>query len=167
MIRSAYLLIVVACSPVTLTVAQEEIDLQHDPGAKLMAIEAVSAMFLRPDPQRLAGLLDKEAQWKKAGPGSAIEVVEELRNEPSDVKLTSVREIAFFSTVDLPALKERFPKAKLWNADRVPQHLNNGLGCLVVWQNLDEKRPRDTELLTFVVKKSGDNYRIVYVDDLP
>ena len=167
MIHKVCLLLLACFIYSTVSIEADGVDLRHNREAKATAFDAVTAMFLRPDAKTLGTLIDKDAQWKNYKPGSALEAIEEIENEPDDIALVSIQEIRFFLMDDIPELRERFPKARLWNADRVPKRLTNGLGCLIAWQNMNEQRPRDVELNVLVIKKLKDKYRIVYLDDLP
>ena len=150
------------------TIAQDHIGGLDTCEAKATALDAVTAMFLRPDAGKLLAFVDQNAEWKDHKPGSALNVIDELKDKDKNIAaIASIQQVRFFSIGDLPELREQFPNVRLWNADRVAQRLANCLGCLIVWQNMDENRPRDTELNVLIVKKINDAYRVVYFDDLP
>lgn len=137
------------------------------PSAKATVLRAVAAFFLEPDQKEFAAVLDSQAQWKNRGEGSAAEAVRELAQEGDQITTrVCVKEIIFFTTSDLPRLKQRFSHAhNMWRAERVPARVVGGFGCLVVWRDLADDDPEEIELNVLILKKLGDAYKVVYLDD--
>jgi hypothetical protein len=52
----------------------------------------------------------------------------------------------------------------LLKGDRVPAHLEDALGCLVVFKHLEQGRVYRSALVS---KKNGNEYKVVYIDDEP
>ena len=126
---------------------EKEVDPHHNQEAKATALDAITSMFLRPDSKKLATLIDKDAQWKNHLPGSALEAIKEIADKRAAIASVSVQEVRFFTMDDMARLKERYSNVRLWNEDRVPQHLKNNLGCIVVSRNLKKPDPQEPELL--------------------
>lgn len=137
--------------------------------AKSVAIDLVNCLLVR-DAAKLRDIVHSTARWKSSEPGSAIEMLKaELeRGESNNPSFETIREIIFFTMKDIPDLRLRFPRVKLWNDDRVPSQLAEGaLGCLLVSPNPVEKHPDTIGLNVIVVKKIDNAFRVVYLDDLP
>jgi len=132
--------------------------------ARVVAVKAVCAMFLEPDADALAPLVDKNAEY---GAGKGLNVVDEVRREGLEgARRLSVKEIIFFGKQDVRDLVKRFPVNSLWNEHRALRRMDNAIGCLVVSEPLS-KDPNDIEydLHLLVVKQVQGEYKVVYFDD--
>lgn len=133
---------------------QPEVD-----ATKAFASEAVSALLKGGKPESLAKYFDKDAERKNKGKGSALVSLEQFSEGISE-KIAATETI-FFTQDDVESLSKRFPD-DMWQADRVPAHLADSLGCLCV---LQIKGTDQVGLWATVVKKVSGKYKIVYIDD--
>jgi hypothetical protein len=139
--------------------------------AKVVALAAVSSLYFQPDDKKFVSLLDDNAAWKTHGPGSARKLLPEQIQDLADgfAARILVKEIHFFTSDNLADYQQRFANLEMWNNDRLPAHMGNGLACLIVWRHLSGTRELQerAQPLVIVIKQVGNEYKITYVDDPP
>ena len=121
--------------------------------------EAIAVVAARGDVQALAVYLHEDAERKTDGKGSALA---SLRRQPRDVlKDATVVETNVFGADDVDRLKERFP-GPMWRPERIPAHLGDGVGCLLVIRLRGEQNP---SLWACVIRLIDGRRQILYIDD--
>jgi hypothetical protein len=147
-----------------------------DSGAKAVALQAISAMFLKPDAAVLREVVDPSCAVDDQGAGSGWAMVEGFSQAMAEMaeegdfedpgEFLSLREILFFDAAGIEALADRFPtKADLWSGDHVRAHIAGGVGCCAIARELQDGEEVDTEVFIFVVKQTGDGPKVVYLDN--
>lgn len=139
----------------------------HDPALRAVCLEFVAAVLVTPDPERLAPLIDKQAASKKRGPGSALQIVEDLKKPGKKeffLQNFRLQGVQLFTAETLPDIQKQHPQVRYLTGDRVPAHLEGGLGCLFQFRHVGQNRLYTNAL---VAKKVGDKAVIVYMDDEP
>jgi len=140
-----------------------------DAEAKLVAIRAVTAMFLRSDLEELEELVDPTCAVNAKGPGQKDRLLAGIRDDlrrMGEGKLSgvlSLREMRFFVEKDIPALRERFPtKRDLWSDAQAPAYITGGLGCCVVARELHNGKETDAEVYVLVIRRVGGKPKVVF-----
>jgi hypothetical protein len=124
--------------------------------AKAVALKMITAYFLDGNTKEALKFVAGEAQRKDQGPGSALRIFQS--RPPSGL---SPGEIIFFQQSEIAELQKRFPD-DMWQARRIPAHIKDGLGCLMVMSSADKEK---TGLVAFVIHKREDGHKVTYTDD--
>ncbi|NQT93914.1 MAG: hypothetical protein HQ559_14230 [Lentisphaerae bacterium] len=141
--------------------------------AKVVAIKAITCMFLQADTAELAELVDPDCAVDNSGPGHGKDLIAGCEralarmHEQDGITAIgdaiSVRRIEFFTKEDIPALKERFDgKRDLWSERQAPAYIEGALGCWVLAKELKDGKEVDTEVYVLVIKRMAEGYRIVF-----
>jgi hypothetical protein len=110
------------------------------------------------NPKTFSGFLHETAIRKNGQPGSALHMISQ---QPSGSPDLTISETIYFRNSEIPRVSSRFPD-DMWDENRIPSHIRNGLGCLVVLEIKDESTKG---LVAFVVEEVDGEYRIIYIDD--
>lgn len=129
-------------------------------------MQVVMAMFFKPDHLQIEKLLDKNATRKSGPPGSALGLIQGVkRGGLALANQGSIHEISFFTKQSLPELQKRYPKLRfLVDENRMPKHIKDGVGCLIVLKALENGKVLK---LGLVANKVDGEFKIVHTEDEP
>jgi len=125
---------------------------------KSTALKAVDLLFLNGDNEAFLELVAANAERKTNGEGSAVESFK--KQKEGMFTKAALSEVIFVTLRNIPKLKEAYPD-DMWNEDRIPTHLADGLGCLV----LVDVGEGNKGMMFFVLKGIDGRSLITYFDD--
>lgn len=127
-----------------------------DDQLKSTALKAVNLLFLNGNTSAFLTLVSPDAERKTNGAGSAIEA---FKKEGTFTRV-SLSKLVFVTLENISEIKEAYP-GDMWDEDRVPAHLGDGLGCLVIVDVGEKKKG----MMFFGLKIIEGQSRITYFDD--
>ena len=134
---------------------------------KACALRVVAAMFLDPDVEELSRRLSDDMTTEDDRRGTAKQnILKEVGGPAAKIpQLLRLREIIFFGPRDIPALKQRFGRAKrMWESDRAGRRSRTSFACLVVLDIAEPEGKTRRMLQALYFGEFDGLYKVTHLD---